>query len=255
MPRDDTPAREQVPRFAIAYRRQSAQVSTEGFRGSPDPRGWRVVSGVRSGPVRGKRLRSGGFGRDGRAAVRRTYLVAQIPFRVSGSAGLVEYAGNGVVGGVPQRRFVDELEELPRPGVAARRRVAREVVDVELVLPVDARTTISLIWVAASVTLASRITGFHARVVARTLTAVLLLAAVVSFFVPLNGAVTNLHSAEAWWGGTFTVVRREPSVWLGGVYVAVAAAFATPSFAQNAKVQEAAAALGDIQKDKAKLKT
>jgi hypothetical protein len=39
------------------------------------------------------------------------------------------------------------------------------------------------------------------------------------------------------------------------IALAVAAAFATPSFAQNAKVQEAAAALGDIQKDKAKLKT
>lgn len=35
----------------------------------------------------------------------------------------------------------------------------------------------------------------------------------------------------------------------------VAAAFATPALAQNAKVQDAAAALGDIQKDKAKLKT
>jgi hypothetical protein len=33
------------------------------------------------------------------------------------------------------------------------------------------------------------------------------------------------------------------------------AAFATPSFAQNAKVTEAAAALGTIQKDKAKVKT
>jgi polyhydroxyalkanoate synthesis regulator phasin len=33
------------------------------------------------------------------------------------------------------------------------------------------------------------------------------------------------------------------------------AAFVTPAFAQNAKVQEAAVALGEIQKDKAKLKT
>ena len=39
------------------------------------------------------------------------------------------------------------------------------------------------------------------------------------------------------------------------IALAVAAAFATPSFAQNAKVQEAAAALGQIQKDKGKVKT
>lgn len=36
---------------------------------------------------------------------------------------------------------------------------------------------------------------------------------------------------------------------------AVAALFATPSFAQNAKVQDAAVALGQIQKDKTKVKT
>jgi hypothetical protein len=35
----------------------------------------------------------------------------------------------------------------------------------------------------------------------------------------------------------------------------VSAAFAVPAFAQNAKVQEAAAALGEIQKDKGKMKT
>jgi PAS domain-containing protein len=31
--------------------------------------------------------------------------------------------------------------------------------------------------------------------------------------------------AQAWWGGTFTIARREPSVWLGAVYVLVAVAF------------------------------
>jgi len=39
------------------------------------------------------------------------------------------------------------------------------------------------------------------------------------------------------------------------IALVVAAAFVTPAFAQNAKVQDAAAALGEIQKDKAKLKT
>jgi len=39
------------------------------------------------------------------------------------------------------------------------------------------------------------------------------------------------------------------------ITLAVAAAFTAPAFAQNAKVQDAAAALGDIQKDKAKMKT
>src|SRR6185503_8210328 len=61
------------------------------------------------------------------------------------------------------------------------------------------------------VTLVRRITGFHARGLARTMTAVLVLASVVSFFLPLNGTVTDLRTAEAW---------------LGAVYVAVVAAFA-----------------------------
>ena len=39
------------------------------------------------------------------------------------------------------------------------------------------------------------------------------------------------------------------------IALVVTAAFAAPAFAQNAKVQEAAAALGEIQKDKAKMKT
>jgi len=39
------------------------------------------------------------------------------------------------------------------------------------------------------------------------------------------------------------------------ITLAIAAAFTAPAFAQNAKVQEAAAALGEIQKDKAKMKT
>jgi len=77
-------------------------------------------------------------------------------------------------------------------------------------LALGVRTTISLTWVAISVTLARRITGFEARGFARAMTAVLLLVAGVSFFVPLNGTVTGLLTAEAWWGGTFTIVRREP---------------------------------------------
>jgi hypothetical protein len=39
------------------------------------------------------------------------------------------------------------------------------------------------------------------------------------------------------------------------IALVVAAAFATPAFAQNAKVQDAAIALGEIQKDQAKLKS
>jgi len=100
---------------------------------------------------------------------------------------------------------------------------ARTIGEAQLAL--GARTTLSLIWVAVSVTLVRRITGFHARGLARTMTAVLVLASVVSFFLPLNGTVTDLRTAEAWWGGTFTIVRREPSAWLGAVYLAVGAAF------------------------------
>jgi len=96
----------------------------------------------------------------------------------------------------------------------------------EAQLALGARTTLSLIWVAVSVTLVRRITGVDARGFARTTTAVLVLAAVVSFFLPLNGTVTDLRMAQAWWGGTFTIVRREPSAWLGAVYVAVVTAFA-----------------------------
>ena len=48
------------------------------------------------------------------------------------------------------------------------------------------RTTVSLVWVAASVVLASRITGFEARVFARTVMSVLLLAAAINFFIPLQ---------------------------------------------------------------------
>jgi len=95
----------------------------------------------------------------------------------------------------------------------------------EAQLALGVRTTISLVWVAASVTLAARITGFAPRAFTRPLVAVLLLSAAVSFVLPLNGAVTDLHISQAWWGGTFTMVRREPSPWLGAVYVAVAVAF------------------------------
>jgi len=95
----------------------------------------------------------------------------------------------------------------------------------EAQLALGARTTLTLVWVAASVMLASRITGFQARTFARAITAVLLVAAVISFFLPLNGTVTELRTAQAWWGGTFTIARREPSTWLGAAYVLVAVAF------------------------------
>jgi hypothetical protein len=39
------------------------------------------------------------------------------------------------------------------------------------------------------------------------------------------------------------------------ITLALAAAFAVPAYAQNAKIQDATAALSDIQKDKAKVKT
>ena len=100
---------------------------------------------------------------------------------------------------------------------------ATTIADAQLAL--GARTTLSLLWVAASVMLASRITGLQARTFARALTGVLLVTAAVSFFIPLNGTVTDLRMAQAWWGGTFTIARREPSIWLGAVYVLVAVAF------------------------------
>jgi PAS domain S-box-containing protein len=92
-------------------------------------------------------------------------------------------------------------------------------------LALGARTTLALIWVAASVTLASRLTGFEARRFSRAMTVSLLLMAAVSFVIPLNGTVTELRTAQAWWGGTFTIARREPSVGMAVAYVAVAAAF------------------------------
>ena len=54
----------------------------------------------------------------------------------------------------------------------------------EAQLALGARTTIALVWVAASVTLAARITGFEARGFARAITVVLLVTAAVSFFAP-----------------------------------------------------------------------
>jgi len=96
----------------------------------------------------------------------------------------------------------------------------------EAQLALGARTTIALVWVAASVTLVSRITGFEVRGFNRAITTVLLLTAAASFFAPLNGTVTGLRTAEAWWGGTFTIAEREPSTALALAYLAVAVAFA-----------------------------
>jgi PAS domain S-box-containing protein len=96
----------------------------------------------------------------------------------------------------------------------------------EAQLALGARTTLALIWVATSVTLASRITGFEIRPVNRAIIGALLLIAAISFFVQLNGSVKELQTAQAWWGGTFTIAQREPSRWLAAAYVAVTAAFA-----------------------------
>jgi two-component system cell cycle sensor histidine kinase/response regulator CckA len=92
-------------------------------------------------------------------------------------------------------------------------------------LALGARTTLALIWVAASVTLASRITGLEAPRFSRAITVALLLMAAVSFVVPLNGTVTELQTAHAWWGGTFTIARRAPSSGIAVAYVAIVAAF------------------------------
>jgi two-component system, cell cycle sensor histidine kinase and response regulator CckA len=96
----------------------------------------------------------------------------------------------------------------------------------EAQLALGARTTIALLWVAASVVLASRITGFEIRWVTRAIVGVLLATAAVSFVLPLNGTVTELRTAQAWWGGTFTFAEREPSRGLMVAYMAMAAAFA-----------------------------
>ena len=96
----------------------------------------------------------------------------------------------------------------------------------EAQLALGARTTVALLWVAASVTLASRITGFEIRWLARAITGVLLATAAVSFVFPLNGTVTELRTAEAWWGGTFTIAERGPSQGLVVAYTAMALAFA-----------------------------
>jgi two-component system cell cycle sensor histidine kinase/response regulator CckA len=95
----------------------------------------------------------------------------------------------------------------------------------EAQLALGARTTLALVWVAASVALASRITGFEARGFARAIMGVLLVIAVVSFLFPLNGTVTGLRTGEAWWGGTFTIADRAPSPGLAVAYVAMAVAF------------------------------
>ena len=100
---------------------------------------------------------------------------------------------------------------------------ATSLAEAQMVL--GARTTLSLVWVASSVALASRITGFEARPFARTIMGALLLAAGINFFIPLNGTVTGLRTAQAWWGGTFTIAEREPSGWLAAVYLVVAAGF------------------------------
>jgi two-component system, cell cycle sensor histidine kinase and response regulator CckA len=96
----------------------------------------------------------------------------------------------------------------------------------EAQIALGARTTIALVWVAASVVLVSRVTGFRSRAFGTPIIGALLLAAAVNFFVPLNGTVTGLQTADAWWGGTFTIASRQASSWMAVVYVAVAAAFA-----------------------------
>jgi PAS domain S-box-containing protein len=93
-------------------------------------------------------------------------------------------------------------------------------------LALGARTTIALVWVAVSVTLAFRLTGFRPGRVARAVVAFLLLTAAISFFVPLNGTVTALRTENAWWGGTFTIAERAPGRWLLVPYAAVTVAFA-----------------------------
>jgi two-component system cell cycle sensor histidine kinase/response regulator CckA len=93
-------------------------------------------------------------------------------------------------------------------------------------LALDARTTIALVWVAASVGLVSRITGVRAPLFTRLVAGTLLLAAAVNFFWPLNGTVTALDSVETSWGETLTFTRRVGNRWLAPLYLAVFAAFA-----------------------------
>jgi two-component system, cell cycle sensor histidine kinase and response regulator CckA len=89
----------------------------------------------------------------------------------------------------------------------------------------DARTTLALLWVAASVALVSRITGLQARTFARALTGILLLAAAVNFFTPLNGLVTGLDTMSTPWGETIPLVRRRAVGWFAPFYLAALAAF------------------------------
>ena len=92
-------------------------------------------------------------------------------------------------------------------------------------LALDARTTVGLLWVAASVWLVSRITGFEARLLARSIITVLLGAAAVNFFTPLNGVVTALHTTITPWGEPVTIARHADTAWQAPVYLAVIAAF------------------------------
>jgi PAS domain S-box-containing protein len=91
----------------------------------------------------------------------------------------------------------------------------------------DARTTVGLLWVAASVWLVSRVTGFEARTFVRTSIGLLLSMAAVNFFVPLNGTVTGLYVTATAWGDTMTAVRSHVfRGWLTPLYFVVLCAFA-----------------------------
>jgi len=96
----------------------------------------------------------------------------------------------------------------------------------EAQIALDARTTIGLLWVAASMTLVSRITGLEARWFARAIVATLLVTAAANFFAPLNGVVTGVGTMVSPWGETIALVQRQTSWWMAPLYIAVLGAFA-----------------------------
>ena len=64
----------------------------------------------------------------------------------------------------------------------------------------DARTTLALVWVGASLPFISRVTGLRAIAFARTIMGLLLVAALANFFIPLNGVVTGIETVQTPWG-------------------------------------------------------
>jgi PAS domain S-box-containing protein len=90
----------------------------------------------------------------------------------------------------------------------------------------DARTTLALLWVAASLPFISRVTGIRARVFSRTVAGLLLVAAVANFFVPLNGVVTGLDTVQTPWGESITLAHRTSTGRMSPVYLVAVAAFA-----------------------------